>query len=146
MSPIIGKNVCADALALLSLSLDQELSSLERRKLDRHVLVCPDCSRKGAGFEAITLTLRSLPPELPSVSLLPHLPWRRRVARNSLPAAAAVIVASLGLVALQGSVSASPGDMSPALTVLSTSELSPITYAIPPQQQPYAYAAAVQAP
>jgi anti-sigma factor RsiW len=143
---MIGKYACADALALLSLSLDQELRPLERRKLDRHLLVCSNCGRKGASVEAITLALRNLPPEMPSISLLPRLPRRRRVARNSLPATAAVIVASLGLVTLQGSVSAGSVDISPALTVSSTPKLSPITYAIPPQQQPYAYAAAVQSP
>ena len=142
---MIGKRACADALASLSLSLDLELSPLERRKLDRHLFGCPDCRRIGASIEAITLALRDLPLEAPSVSLLPHLPRRRRIARNSLPAAAAVIVASLGLVALQGSVGASTGDMNPALTVSSTPRLSPVTYAISPQQQPYAYAA-VQAP
>jgi len=138
---MIGERVCADALASLSLSLDQELSPLEHRKLERHLLGCPDCRRKGASVEAITLALRDLPPEAPAVSFLPHLPWRRRVARNSLSATAAVIVASLGLVALQGSVGASSGDMNPALTVSSTPKQSPVTYAIPPQPQPYVNAA-----
>ena len=39
----------------------------------------------------------------------PHLPWRRRIARTGLPAAAAVIVSALALVALQGSVDAGSG-------------------------------------
>ena len=59
---------CADALALLSLSLDQELSPLESRKLERHLHGCPGCSRKGAGIVAITRELRSLPLETPSIS------------------------------------------------------------------------------
>jgi anti-sigma factor RsiW len=134
---MIGKRACADALASLSLSLDQELSPIERRKLERHFLGCPDCRRKGASVEAITLALRDLPPEAPSISVLPHLSWRRRVARNSLPAAAAAIVASLGLVALQGSVGASSGDINPALTVSSIPKQSPVTYVIPPKPQPY---------
>ncbi len=140
-----GDRVCADTLGLLSLSLDQELTPLDRRKLERHLLYCPDCRRKGVSLETITLTLRTLPPEAPSFFLLPHLPWRRRVARNSLPAAAAVIVASLGLVALQGSVGTSYGDTTPALTVSNTPTPSPVTYAISPQQQLPAYTA-VQAP
>jgi anti-sigma factor RsiW len=142
---MIGNRACADALASLSLSLDQELSALERRKLERHLVGCPGCRLRGASIEAIALALRDLPPEVPSVSLLPHLPWRRRFARKSLPVTMAVIVASLGLVALQGSVGASSGDMNPALTVPSTPKQSPVTYAIPPQPQLYANAA-VQAP
>ena len=138
---MIAKRACADALASLSLSLDQELNSIESCKLERHLLNCPDCRRKGASVEAITLVLRDLPLETPSISVLPHLPWRRRVARNSLPATAAAIVASLGLVALQGSVGASSGDMNPALTVSRTPKQSPVTYVIPPQLQPYANAA-----
>lgn len=142
---MIGKRACADALASLSLSLDQELNSIEGCKLERHLLNCPDCRRKGASVEAIALALRGLPLEEPSIPVLPHLSWRRRVARNSLPATAAAIVASLGLVALQGSVGASSGDMNPALTVSRTPRPAPVTYVIPPQLQPYANAA-VRAP
>lgn len=142
---MIDKRTCADALASLSLSLDQELSPIERRKLERHLAGCPDCGRKGASVEAITLTLRTLPLEAPSVSVLPHLPRRRRVARSGLPAAAAAIVASLGLVVLQGSAGASSGDVNPALTVSSTPKQLPVTYVRQPQLQPYANAA-VQAP
>ena len=142
---MIAKRTCEDALASLSLSLDQELSAIERRKLERHLLGCPDCRLRGASIEAITLALRDLPPEVPSIFLLPHLSWRRRVARKGLPVTTAVIVASLGLVALQGSVGASSGDMNPALTVSSAPKQSPVIYAIPPQAQLYANAA-VQAP
>jgi hypothetical protein len=56
-----------------------------------------------------------------------------------------VIVASLGLVALQGSVSTGYGDTNPALTVSSTPTPSPVNYAISPQQQPSVYTTA-QAP
>lgn len=138
---MIGKRACADALASLSLSLDQELNSIESCKLERHLLNCPDCRRKGASIEAIALALRGLPLEAPSISVLPHPSWRRRVARNSLPATAAAIVASLGLVALQGSVGASSGDMNPALTVSRTPRPAPVPYVIRPQSQPYANAA-----
>lgn len=147
MSPLNERHACADALALLSLSLDQELSPLERRKLERHVCACPDCRRKGAAVEAITRTLRALPLEAPSVSALPHLPLRRRIARNSVPAAAAMMVASLGLVALQGSVDMGSGGMSSTVPVPSAVRLSPVTHSIPPQlQSQYASAAVAWLP
>jgi anti-sigma factor RsiW len=140
-----GERACADALTSLSLSLDQELSPLERCKLERHLLGCPDCRHKGASVEAITLALRDLPSEEPSVSLLPHLSWRHRAARTSLLATTAVVIAaSLGLVTLQGSVGTSSGDMNPVLTGSSTPNQLPVSYATLPQPQPYA-SSAVQA-
>jgi anti-sigma factor RsiW len=146
VSPISSKHACADALALLSLSLDQELSPLESRKLERHLNGCPDCSRKGAGIVAITRELRSLPLETPSISTRPRLPWRRRIARTGIPAVAAVLVASFGLVALQGSVDVRPGSMSPtvpAANVVSAVRLSRVTHSIPPQPEQQSVSAAV---
>ena len=134
-------------MALLSLSLDQELTPLESRKLERHVRECPACARRSTVIEAITRALRGLPLEAPTVSSLPHLPLRRRIARTGFPAAAAMIVASLGLVALQGSVNAGPRDISPAATVSNAVRLSPVTYSLSPQpQQQYASAAVVWLP
>jgi len=130
-----SKHVCADALGLLSLSLDQELSPLERLKLERHLRDCPDCRRRCAGIEALTRALRALPLDLPSVSALPHLPWRRRIVRTGLPAAA-VIAASFGLVALQGSVDMGSGGVSPTVTVSNVVGLSPVNHSLPPQPQP----------
>ena len=130
-----GKHVCADALSLLSLSLDEELSPLEHLKLERHLRVCPDCRSRADGIDAITRALRGLPLEAPSVSALPHLPWRRRIARTGFPAAA-VLVASFGVVALQGSVDLGSGGMSPAATVPSAVTLSPVNQSLPPQLRP----------
>jgi predicted anti-sigma-YlaC factor YlaD len=138
-----GKHVCADALALLSLSLDEDLSSLERYRLERHIRDCPDCRHTGARLEALTRTLRGLPLEAPSISALPHLPWRRRIARTGFPAAAAMIVASFGLVALQGSVDVGSGGTSPTVTVSSAVSLSPITHSLPPQLQSQPASAAI---
>jgi len=130
-------------MALLSRSLDQELGPLELRKLERHLRECPGCRRRGESIEAITHTLRSLPLATPSVPLQPRLPWRRRVARTGFPAAAAVAVASLGLVALQGSVNAGSGSISPAVTVSSAPRLSPVTHSLPPQPEQQSMSAAV---
>jgi len=146
VSPINGKHACADALALLSLSLDEELSPLERHKLERHIHDCPDCRRRGAGLEAIARTLRGLPLETPSVAALPHLPWRRRVSRTGFPAAAAMIVASLGLVALQGSVNVGSGGISPVVPVSNAVRLSPVTHSLPPQPHQRAVAVVVWLP
>lgn len=143
MRPLTGKYVCADALALLSRSLDEELSALELHKLQRHISDCPACGRRSAVIEAFTRTLRTLPLETPSVSSLPHLPLRRRIARTGFPAAAAMIVASLGLVALQGSVNAGPQSVSPNLTVSNAVSLSPVTYSLSPQLQQQHESAAV---
>ncbi len=130
-----AKRSCADTLALLSLSLDEELGPLGARRLERHLLGCPDCRRKSSSIEASTLALRSLPLEAPSVSLLPHLPWRRRIARTGLPAAAAMIASALALVALQGSVDAGSGGTSRTTTVSNAVVFSPVTHSLPPQSQ-----------
>lgn len=136
MSLITAKRSCADALALFSLSLDQELGHLGARRLERHLLGCADCRRKSSSIEANTLALRSLPLEAPSVSLMPsHLPWRRRIARTGLPAAAAMIASALALVALQGSVDAGSGGMSRTTTVSNAVTFSPVTHSLPPQSQ-----------
>jgi len=146
VSPLNGKHACADALALLSLSLDEELSLWERRKLERHIRDCPDCRRRGIAIETIARTLRGLPLEAPSVSALPQLPLRRRIARTGFPAAAAMIVVSLGLVALQGSVNVSSGGMSPTLTVPNALTLSPVTHSLPFQPEQHSSAAVVWLP
>ncbi|MHB8060779.1 MAG: zf-HC2 domain-containing protein [Gaiellaceae bacterium] len=146
MSPINGKYDCAEVLALLSLSLDDELSPLESHKLERHLADCPDCRRRGAGIEAITRTLRAMPLEARPVSSLPRLPWRRRVARTGIPVAAAMIAASLGLVALQGSADMGPGGIRPAVTVSSAPHFSPVTHSLPPQLRPEYVSALVWLP
>ena len=134
-------HACAEALSLLSLSLDEELSPLERHKLERHITECPDCRRRSAGVEAVTRMLRELPPEAPSTLTLPRLP-RRRLARSGFPAAAA-IVASVGLVALQGSVDVNRGSTSPTVEVSSATWQSPVTHSSQPQPPPQYAAAAI---
>jgi predicted anti-sigma-YlaC factor YlaD len=129
-------HACAEALSLLSLSLDEELNPLDSHKLERHLRDCPDCRRKGACFEAIASTLRELPLETPSVSSSPRLPRRRRIARAGIPVAAAMIAASLGLVALQGSTDMGSGVVSPTATVSSARPLSPVTHSLPSQERP----------
>lgn len=141
MSPIsgnwkYGNHACAEVLSLLSLSLDEELSLLESHKLERHLRECPDCRHKGACFEGITRTLRELPLETPSVSSRPHLPRRRRIARTGIPVAAAMVAASLGLVALQGSADMGSGVVSPTAPVSSARPLSPVTHSLPSQERP----------
>jgi anti-sigma factor RsiW len=145
--PITGNHECADALALLSLSLDQALSPLEQHKLERHIRDCPDCRQTGAAIEAFTRTLRALPLEEPSSPVLPRLPLRRRLVRTGFPAAAAMVVASLGLVALQGSVNVGSGGMSPTVTVPNTATFSPVTHSLSSQpQEQHASAAVVWLP
>jgi len=119
---------------------------MERLKLERHLRDCADCRRRTAGIEALTRALRALPLDAPSVSALPHLPWRRRIVRTGLPAAA-MIVASFGLVALQGSVDMGSGGVSPTVTVSNVVGLSPVNHSLPPQPQPqYASAGFVFTP
>jgi predicted anti-sigma-YlaC factor YlaD len=130
-----GVRACDDALALLSLSLDEELSTLERRKLERHLRFCPACRRTSVGIEGATVALRGLPLETPSASFSPHAPWRRRVARTGLSTMAAVAFASLGLVALQGSVNGDSNGITSTVTVPEVSSLSPIT-SVPQPQRP----------
>jgi predicted anti-sigma-YlaC factor YlaD len=60
---------CRAARELVSLSLDCELSALERRRLDRHLRDCAPCRLYGARVKAITYALRSAPLELSSVFL-----------------------------------------------------------------------------
>jgi hypothetical protein len=58
-----------------------------------------------------------------------------------------MVVASLGLVALQGSVNAGPQGVSPSLTVSNAVSLSPVTYSPSSQlQQQHASAAVVWLP
>jgi anti-sigma factor RsiW len=141
-----GKQACAEALSLLSLSLDEELSPLEGHKLERHLRACPECRRRGAELETITRTLRDLPLETPSLSSLPRLPWRRRVARSGIPVAAAMVAAVLGLVALQGSEDIGPGAVSPTVTVSSAPRFSPVNHSLPPQPRPQYVTAVVWLP
>jgi predicted anti-sigma-YlaC factor YlaD len=133
---------CAEALSLLSLSLDEELGPLERHKLERHLAECPDCRRRSAGVEAVTRMLRELSPEAPSTLTLPRLPRRRRLARSGFPAAAA-IVASLGLVALQGSVDVNRSSTSSTVEVSNATWQSPVTHSSQPQPPPQYAAAAI---
>jgi anti-sigma factor RsiW len=128
VSPAGRIRACEDALALFSLSLDEEPSPLERRKLNRHLRSCAECRRRAAAIDAVTVTLRDLPPEVPAGSSLPSTPRRHRIARTGIPAVAAVAVASLGLVALQGSVTGNIPAVTATVTVPDSSTPSSATY------------------
>jgi predicted anti-sigma-YlaC factor YlaD len=139
VSPPVRTHACDDALALLSLSLDGELSVLEQQRLERHLRACPPCRYRSLGIESMTTMLRSLPPEAPSVSSRPRARRRQRITRTGLPAVAAMAVASLGLITLQGSVTGEPG-ITATVTVPTVPILSPITSAPQPQSIGVSYA------
>jgi predicted anti-sigma-YlaC factor YlaD len=100
---------CARARQQLSLRVDSELSEFELVLLEAHLARCDDCRAFEHGVTGLTKALRAVPVETPSISFQP--PRRRArldvVLATSLragsAAAAVVVVAISGLIALQGS-------------------------------------------
>ncbi len=90
--------VCERIRAQISLELDSELSELERRMLDAHLLRCPACSAYSADVTDFTTTLRNAPLEQMRRAIHVHAPRRAVVARVHVGLAAAVAIAVVGSV------------------------------------------------
>lgn len=98
--------MCERTRGWASLALDDELSDFERSLLVGHVERCPECAAFVDDVRELTAELRAAEPALPFRPVT--LPEHRRVAFRSgqLAAAAAVLVAAIGLgTALSGSQS-----------------------------------------
>lgn len=93
---------CDRAHAWASLGLDEELSELERARLDAHLARCRTCAREVSQMRAVARLMRETPPEIPSEPVFvarsshAHRPIGLRVA---IAATLAVAAAGLGVVA-----------------------------------------------
>ena len=96
---------CNRARNWLSLQLDAELSQLERALLDSHLARCPDCAAAGERLEAVTVAIRSAPPQRPPGLTVPRLRTRGSL-RAFYAAAGAAVTATVALagVALVGAL------------------------------------------
>jgi len=84
----------------VSLRLDDELSQLERRMLDAHLMCCAECDAYAADLIAFTRELRSAPLETVERPAVIRHRARIPVARlKGAVAAAAVVIVTIGLSA-----------------------------------------------
>jgi anti-sigma factor RsiW len=89
--------VCERVRAQVSLQLDGELSELERRMLESHLGRCSECAGYARDVSSITELLRDAPLEpLPAPIAVPR-PRRVSVPWGQVGAAAALVVAVLGV-------------------------------------------------
>ncbi|MGL6280460.1 MAG: zf-HC2 domain-containing protein [Gaiella sp.] len=99
MSQSSHSAVCTRSREWTSLRLDGELSSLERRMLDRHLGRCGDCRAFAASLTGVTELMRATEPEALArpVDVAPFRRSRQirvtRVAMRSAAAAAMVVCA-----------------------------------------------------
>jgi predicted anti-sigma-YlaC factor YlaD len=103
----IPLQTCDRVHELVSASVDGELSELERVRLQAHLAVCGSCHAYAAGATEAARLLRETPLEDLTIPIV--LPGRRlAVARKlQLTAAAAALVATVGLSAVIGTLSSS---------------------------------------
>jgi anti-sigma factor RsiW len=94
-----NSTACERARTWLSMQLDAELSQLERALLESHLSRCADCVAAGDRLEAVTVAIRSTPPQRPPGSAVP-----RRRTRGSLRAFYAAAGAALAATAALGGV------------------------------------------
>jgi anti-sigma factor RsiW len=95
---------CARAREQVSLSLDGELSQLERRLLDAHLARCHACTSYADGVRAFTEALRAAPLEAPREPVVVRRPRRVSLGRVQVAAAAALAFLAVGIA---GQLSAS---------------------------------------
>ncbi len=113
MKDVVRTSVCERARTWVSLSLDGELSELERRLLDAHIGHCPACSSFAAELEGVVEALRSTPLTPVPVGATSS-GWRRRTitpvrVAGRAAAVAAAVAAGLAMFSL-GAESVQPGD------------------------------------
>jgi anti-sigma factor RsiW len=88
--------VCDRVRSQVSLRLDGELSQLESRMVDAHLLRCPECNAFEAGAAAVTERLRDAPLEPLAQPVVVRRPARTWVARAQLGMAAALALVFFG--------------------------------------------------
>jgi predicted anti-sigma-YlaC factor YlaD len=107
-----GAHRCDRAREWISLRLDGELSELEHRLLGRHLRRCPECSAFAARSRAATAALREAALERYHAQI--HVPHRRRLPARALHlAAAASILATIGVSSVLGALSLGGDDAQP---------------------------------
>lgn len=95
---------CERTREQVSLSLDGELSELERRLLDAHLARCAACSAYADGVIAFTEALRAAPLEALPGPIVVRRPRRVLLGRLQVAAAAALAFLAVGIA---GQLSAS---------------------------------------
>lgn len=116
----------------LAAYLDDELASVEREQLERHLADCADCQRALAEQREVRMLLRALPtPRVPRSFALPDgepaaLPVRLRARHGALPVPLARVLqwsgsvaASVGLVLVLGSTVLGLGQHQQAASTMS---------------------------
>jgi anti-sigma factor RsiW len=88
--------VCDRVRSQVSLRLDGELSQLESRMVDAHLLRCPECSAFETGAVAVTEQLRAAPLESLPQPVVVRRPGRTWVARAQVGMAAALALVFFG--------------------------------------------------
>jgi hypothetical protein len=97
---------CAEARALFSALVDDELSPAERAAIDAHLAGCAECRRELARFSSTVSMVRALPAERAPVGFVDRVvdaahpvPWPQRLARRlfvplrvKVPAQVAVVL------------------------------------------------------
>jgi ferric-dicitrate binding protein FerR (iron transport regulator) len=108
--PLFRGGLCDRARHWTSLRLDDELSPLEAKLLDRHLEACDDCRLFAEDVRWATDVLRLTPQERPARRITLPAPARRRATGHRLSAAAA---AALAVGALLGALVESPSSQGP---------------------------------
>lgn len=88
--------VCDRVRSQISLRLDGELSLLESRMLDSHLVRCAECRSFEVGAVAVTEQLRSAPLEPLAQPVVFRRPARRWLARTQVAMAAALVLVFFG--------------------------------------------------
>lgn len=88
--------VCDRVRSQVSLRLDGELSELESRMVDAHLVRCAECRAFKAGAVAVTEQLRAAPLEPLAAPVVVRRPARTWVARTQLGMAAALALVFFG--------------------------------------------------
>jgi predicted anti-sigma-YlaC factor YlaD len=107
---------CERTRKQLSLRLDGALSEVGAARVRSHLASCPTCRRFAAEVTATTQLLRETPLEQPVFPIV-TLPRRRPAVRGfQVAAAAAAVVATIGLSAVLGTVRRERAAVSPPTT------------------------------
>lgn len=97
---VVPRSVTCDRVrSQISLRLDGELSQLESRMVDAHVLRCAECRAFETGAVLVTEHLRAAPLEPLAQPVLVRRPARTWVARAQLGMAAALALVFFGAAA-----------------------------------------------
>lgn len=89
--------LCERVRSQISLQLDGELSELERRMMEAHLIRCPDCGAFWSDVAGFTQSLRDAPLEHLQQRVIVQEPRRVSSAWVQSSVAAAVAIVSLGL-------------------------------------------------